>query len=103
MAGLVRPINVMASNLPFLALALATPIDAIAQNSYSYSVDLTALKNDRLTVELIVPDVIGDSSTFCFPRIVPGIYGAMDHGRLVQDLQAFAEDGRPINVDRIDT
>ena len=76
---------------------------ANAQNRYIYTVDLTRLDGDRLNVELIVPERIEGSATFCFPRIVPGIYGAMDHGRLVQGLQAFAANGSPVGVDRLDT
>ncbi len=76
---------------------------AQAQDHYAYTVDLTQLDGDRLNVELIVPERIGGSATFCFPRIVPGIYGAMEHGRLVQGLQAFAANGSPVQVDRLDT
>jgi hypothetical protein len=53
------------------------------QTSYIYDVDLTDLQDDRLHVELFVPAEIGDTATFCLPRIVPGIHGAMDHGRSI--------------------
>lgn len=45
---------------------LIISINATAQDHYQYSVDLTRLENDRLTVELIVPEAVGDSATFCF-------------------------------------
>ncbi len=91
----------MRSTILFILYTCAQVL--IAQQHYDYSVDLTALENDRLTVDLIAPEAVGDSSIFCFPRIVPGIYGVMDHGRLVHGLQAFAADGSEIEVDRIDT
>lgn len=88
----------------YLAVLLTVlALHAHPQDLYSYSVDLTHLEDDRLHVELVVPQDIGDSATFCLPRIVPGIYGAMDHGRLIEKITAFDHVGDTINVERIDT
>ena len=65
-------------------------------------VDLRDQASDRLKVELIVPP-LGDAPLFfALPRIVPGIYGAMDHGRLAGTVEAFDGDGNPMPIERVE-
>ena len=74
----------------------------LAQAAIVYSVDLTHQRNDQLQVVVDLPALDQDVVTFAFPRMVPGIYGAMDHGRLVHALAAFDEDGHPMAVRKVD-
>ncbi len=73
-----------------------------AQTGITATIDLRDQRNDRLEVELIVPPLDADHVIFAFPRIVPGIYGAMDHGRLAGGIGAFDPDGGPIPIQRLD-
>ncbi|MBX2971491.1 MAG: hypothetical protein KF797_00160 [Flavobacteriales bacterium] len=73
-----------------------------AQPGILAAIDLRDQHHDRLAVELTVPPLNVDQAVFALPRIVPGIYGIMDHGRLASDLQAFDPNGEPIPVQRLD-
>lgn len=57
---------------------------------YSYHVNLRKIKDDRLTVKLTVQNFHSDEAVFNFPRIVPGIYGAMDFGRNIVNFKALS-------------
>jgi predicted metalloprotease with PDZ domain len=74
-----------------------------AQQPITATIDLRDQRNDRLEVELRVPPMPVDAPlVFALPRIVPGIYGVMDHGRLAGAMEAFDGDGNPLPIERID-
>lgn len=74
-----------------------------AQQPISATIDLRDQVNDRLEVELIVPALSTNGPVvFALPRIVPGIYGIMDHGRLVGDVEAYNVAGEPLPVQRLE-
>lgn len=85
-----------------ILLLLACPLVLCAQHAITATIDLRDQRNDRLEVELIVPPFDADQVVFALPRIVPGIYGAMDHGRLVGGIGAFDPTGEPIPIARLD-
>ncbi len=90
----------MRSLAPVLFLAASC---LCAQQPITATLDLRDQTNDRLEVELIVPPFTSDAPiVFALPRIVPGIYGAMDHGRLASRVEAFDPNGEPIPVQRLD-
>lgn len=69
---------------------------------YAYQVNLREIRDDRLTVHLTVEHYPADEAVFNFPRIVPGIYGAMDFGRNIVHFKALSgKDTLP--VERLDT
>ena len=70
---------------------------------YHYSVDLAKLDQDRLTVNLEIEGLVPGNLTFCLPKIVPGIYGAMDFGQYISDLTALDRKGNPLRVQQLDT
>lgn len=87
----------------FLALALSLLTrGSIAKAPIVFTVDLTHQPNDQLQVSVDLPALDQDVVTFAFPRMVPGIYGAMDHGRLVHDLSAYDAGGDPMAVRKVD-
>jgi len=88
----------VATLLPFLLLGIL----GSAQEPIVATVDLRDQHNDRLEVELVVPPFDADQVVFAFPRIVPGIYGVMDHGRLAGGIGAFDPNGEPIPIARLD-
>lgn len=74
---------------------------AESENVY-YDVDLGALKEDRLSVKIEVPPHKERTMIFCMPKIVPGIYGAMDFGQLVENIHAVDVNNNPLEVERLD-
>src|SRR6188768_4092256 len=69
-----------------------------AQNSYRYSVDLTKVNNDQLTVELITPTITQKDIVFYFPKIVPGTYMNSNYGKYVHELKAFDKNGAALSA-----
>lgn len=69
--------------------------------SYTYTVDLTKVVDDKINVELSVPPVKGDEITFYLPKIVPGTYSIADYGRFVSNLKAFDKKGGALPVEHI--
>ncbi|MFZ1694993.1 MAG: hypothetical protein WAT74_17485, partial [Flavobacteriales bacterium] len=83
-----------------LLLVIGTSLSA--QTGITVNLDLRDQRNDRLEVELIVTPLRNEPLIFALPRTVPGIYGAMDHGRLAGGIGAFDKDGNPIPIARLD-
>jgi len=73
-------------------------IFSIAQDKYQYSVDLTKLDNDELTITLLTPKVKSTSIIFYMPKIVPGTYTNSDFGKFVHNLKAYDKTGRLLPV-----
>lgn len=85
-----------------LALAATVGFPALAQQGISATIDLRDQASDRLKVEMVVPSFGTGPLVFALPRIVPGIYGAMDHGRLAGTVEAFDGDGNPLPIERME-
>ncbi|MCK6693829.1 MAG: peptidase M61 [Thermoanaerobaculia bacterium] len=66
--------------------------------SYQFFTDLTRVSGDQLEITLVPPKLSENTVRYCFPKIVPGIYGAMDFGQYVADLRAFDHKDRPLPV-----
>jgi hypothetical protein len=73
---------------------------AMSQQVYQYSVDLTKVDNDQLTVNLITPKTTQKEIKFYLPKIVPGTYMNSNYGKYVHDLQAFDEVGKALPVNK---
>ncbi len=74
-----------------------------ANNSYQYQVNLTAIKNDILAVELICPTSVQAEEVFYhFPASIPNTYQLFDFGRFVQNLKAFDRKGKELAAERLD-
>lgn len=73
---------------------------------YKYTVDLRELHNDQVKVELDFKAPFSlptpESMIFCLPKIVPGIYGAMDFGQNLTSIEASDLDGKALQVERLD-
>lgn len=87
----------------FLLLVLFACTFAHAQqnNTYQFSVDLTKVHNDLLTVELITPAIMQDSIIYSLPAIVPGTYKVYNFGRFTSNFKATDKDGNELTVERI--
>lgn len=71
-----------------------------AQNGYQYSVDLNKVTDDKLSVELVVPEVNQPSLMFSFPKIIPGTYVISDYGRFISDVKAWDKAGKSLAVSK---
>lgn len=72
------------------------------RTAYSYRVDLMNLTDDRLKVYGKLPTQTDSAVNFCFPKIVPGIYGAMNFGRHVSNVKAYDRKGKMLPIRKID-
>jgi predicted metalloprotease with PDZ domain len=75
---------------------------AFADNDYRYYVDLTSVKNDKLSIKLTPPDISDNETIFMFPAMVPGTYDVYDFGRFVSNFKAEGKDGKIITVTKLD-
>lgn len=80
-------------------ILLVISLSAFAQDksdSYQFKVNLTKVENDKLLVELIVPETIRNEKTvkYHLPKIVPGTYSIYNFGRFVSDFKAYSKNGR---------
>lgn len=71
-------------------------------NTYQFSVDLTKVKDDKLSVELIVPQITTDSVVYRMPAIVPGTYKVYNFGRFLSNLKATDKNGVALKIDTLD-
>ncbi|HAS42565.1 MAG TPA: peptidase M61 [Microscillaceae bacterium] len=101
----MRVNNTLTLTLLFICLGQALQIsDVWGQmkiQKYRFKVDLTQLKEDRLQVELRPPRIKQSTIVYYIPKIVPGIYGALDFGQYVSDFQALTASGKKLKVERI--
>ncbi|MEP7256105.1 MAG: peptidase M61 [Ferruginibacter sp.] len=85
-------------HLLFSSSFLIISLQVAAQLNYTYSVDLTNVTDDQLTVELICPAVIKTEINFYLPKIVPGTYMNSNYGKYVHNLKAFDKNGMELPV-----
>ena len=73
-----------------------------AQIKYSYETSLKNLSNDKLTVHLKIAGFSEDTLTYCFPKIIPGIYGAMNFGQYISGFEVFDKKGKKLKTEQKD-
>ncbi|WP_439881831.1 M61 family metallopeptidase [Pontibacter sp. MBLB2868] len=73
------------------------------RQKYNFTVDLTQVKNDKVQVTLITPQITENEVIYNMPKIVPGTYSVSDFGKFVNDFTAYDKNGRELNVTRVDT
>jgi predicted metalloprotease with PDZ domain len=86
----------------FFISTLFTLNQAFADGDYHYYVDLTSVKNDKLTIKLTPPDITDNETVFMFPAMVPGTYDVYDFGRFVSNFKVEGKDGQTIKVEVLD-
>ncbi|MBI3512433.1 MAG: peptidase M61 [Bacteroidetes bacterium] len=67
-------------------------------STYHFSIDLTKLHNDLLTVNLITPSFTTDTAVYRMPAIVPGTYKIYNFGRFVFNFHAYDKSGNELNA-----
>lgn len=71
-------------------------------SEYHYRIDLNQIAGDSLFVELNFSGSLTDTSYFYLPKIVPGIYDALNYGKFVRNFKAIDKKGQNLKVNRID-
>lgn len=86
----------------FIAAAFVfSVVSAQQNNTYQFSMDLTKVHDDQLTVELITPVIALDSIVYSLPAIVPGTYKVYNFGRFTSNFKATDKNGAELKVDRM--
>ena len=78
-----------------------TPTEQYSLDKYSYSVDLTRVKNDRVYVHLHCPGLEQKRVIFHFPKTIPGTYRELDYGEMIQEFKAKDSQGDTLPVQKI--
>lgn len=91
----------LAAFLPFSGFSQFEPIQS--DSEYKVHIDLTAIEDDKLTVEFVVPILMDDEVIYNMPRMVPGTYKVYDFGRFVNGLVAIGGRGDTLDVERLNT
>jgi len=68
---------------------IISALQATAQSTYKYHVDLTKVTDDQLEVNLLSPAITKNEINFYLPKIVPGTYMNSNYGKYVHNLKAF--------------
>lgn len=87
----------------YLLLSLSLRGLLSAQAPLQYRIDLTAIRRDRIPVELTLPPLAVDTIHLCFPMTIPGTYARLDYGRYVKRLRAYDAQGERLRIERIGT
>ncbi len=74
-----------------------------SQEKYEILIDLTKAKEDKLPVEILVPDLNVDEVEYHMPKIVPGTYSISDFGRFVVNFNALDTAGNKLEVKKLST
>ena len=81
----------------FIAAILFSTASA-AQNKYNYTFDLKNIVKDRVSVELVVPELNTKEVVFSFAKAIPGSYAQKDYGRFIDNLTAFDKNGAKLKI-----
>ncbi len=85
----------------FLLLCLFPNI-VHSNEMYRIKVDLTALDDDKLRVEMYPPNIIEDEILFIFPKVVPGTYSIDNYGRFIENFKAYDSDNQLLKIEKQD-
>lgn len=69
---------------------------------YRYETSIKNRPDDKLSVRLKINGFSEDTLTYCFPKIVPGIYGAMNFGQYISSFEVFDKKGKKLKVEQTD-
>jgi predicted metalloprotease with PDZ domain len=74
----------------------------IQNANYQFSLDLTKVHDDMLTVNLVTPLMSTDTVLYRMPAIVPGTYKVYNFGKFVSNFKAMDKTGKEISVIKMD-
>lgn len=70
------------------------------KDAYRYKVNLNQVEDDKIEVELEVPESIRDNKVakFHLPKIIPGTYAIYNFGRFATDVKAYGKNGKELKA-----
>ncbi len=74
----------------------------VDNDKYVYTINLSRVNDDKVLVELQVPQLDENEIKFFLPKIIPGTYKEADYGRFVTNLKAYDKKGKTLTVTRTD-
>ena len=77
------------------------PVGDYSLELYSYSVDLTNIKDDKARVALDCPGLDQEKVIFHFPKTIPGTYKELDYGEMIDNISAFDSKGLKLPTTKI--
>ncbi|WP_179344846.1 M61 family metallopeptidase [Winogradskyella ursingii] len=77
--------------------------DLAVNNPIETSLDLTAVKEDKVPVIINPGRFTTENVTYRLPRVVQGTYSVSDFGKYVDDFKALDYDGNELTVTKVDT
>ena len=99
----MKTIPLLLSALAVFAGIKQTVHGQTSQIKYCYETSLKGRSNDKLTVQLKINGFSEDTLTYCFPKIIPGIYGAMNFGQYISSFEVFDKKGKKLRTEKADT
>lgn len=81
-----------------LALSFLITNFLLADESYRYSINLTKVVNDKISVQLTPPTLTQNEIEFSFPAMVPGTYEVYNFGRFISNFKVSGKNGAVIKV-----
>ncbi len=90
------------TTLLFIFLIIGSIAFAGNDGKYTFIIDLTNTKDDKLFVELIAPKITEDEIVYYLPKMIPGTYRIADYGRFVSEIKAYDKKGNTLEVTRLD-
>ena len=77
------------------------PVGDYSLEMYSYSVDLTNIKDDKARVALDCPGLDQEKVIFHFPKTIPGTYKELDYGEMIDSINAYDSEGLKLPATKI--
>lgn len=89
----------------FLIFTVFTIISQISYGQtkhieYRYETSIKNRVDDKLSVRLKITGFSEDTLTYCFPKIVPGIYGAMNFGQYISSFEVCDKKGKKLKTEQ---
>ena len=72
---------------------------SVPDKNYNYTMDLINVTDDKVQIELLVPEMRSKKAVFQMPKIIPGTYTIYDFGRFISDFQAYDKSGNSLEVE----
>ena len=74
------------------------PVFLFSQNKYSISVDLNHVKNDKVKVVILTPQITSEEIIYVMPDVIPGSYSQKNYGRFISSFKAYSTKGKKLSV-----
>ncbi len=85
-----------------LVVAFVVSNFLMADDNYRYSINLTKVVNDKVSIQLTPPTITQNEIEFSFPAMVPGTYEVYNFGRFISNFKVTGKNGAVIKVTKSD-